>query len=213
MSEGYVVTSLEEIEAVKYHMRDGERLIPVQHALDYRAAGVNGWIGDAGETVVPEHDEDEGEELYVVVRGRATFTVDGKTVDAPAGTLIHVEAAEKRRAVAEEDGTLLLVMGGIEGKAPGPSAWTPWIVADAYRREGRIDDGRAAIGLLLDRFDLWFAPYNAACYEALVGETDAAFAHLREAVARDPDAARDLARRDDDLASLHDDPRWQEVVG
>ena len=30
------------------------------------------------------------EELYLVTAGAATFTVDGETVEAPSGTLVHV---------------------------------------------------------------------------------------------------------------------------
>ena len=213
MSEGYVVTSLDEIEAVPYHQRDGQKLIPVQLALDYRAAGVNGWLGDPGETLVPEHEEDSDEELYVVVRGRATFTVDGETVDAPEGTLIHLVPGEKRTAVAEERGTIVLAIGGTQGVAPGPSGWTPFVVADAHRRAGRLDDARIAVQAMLDSTDMWFAPYNAACFEALAGNTDAAFSHLEEAFRRDAEAARGYAPNDDDLISLRDDPRWQEVVG
>jgi len=53
--------------------------------------------------------------------------------------------------------------------------------------------------------------YNLACCYALAGNRDAAFDELR--VARDR-GYRDLvgAKTDDDLASLHDDPRWPAVV-
>ena len=41
------------------------------------------------ETAEPSGEEDPGnEELYVVLRGRARFEIDGETVDAPAGTLV-----------------------------------------------------------------------------------------------------------------------------
>jgi len=214
MSTGYSVYSLDEIEAVPYHQREGELLIPVQQTIGYRAAGVNGWLGDPGDTLVPEHEEDSDEELYVVVRGHATFTVDGASVDAPQGTLIHLLAGEKRTAVSEEHGTIVLAIGATPGVAPEPSGWTSFVVADAYRRQGRVDEGRAAIRQMLDLHgDVWFAPYNAACFEALAGDPDAAFALLEDAIHIDADAAREHAKGDDDFVSLREDARWRELVG
>lgn len=64
------------------------------------------------------------EEVYVVIEGRATFTVDGEEVDAPAGTVIFVkDPAIVRHAVARSAGTMVLAIGGPVGKAFEPSAW------------------------------------------------------------------------------------------
>jgi quercetin dioxygenase-like cupin family protein len=210
---GYQILSLDEIEPVPYHAREGEKLLAVDRLLDYRVAGVNAWLGDPGETLVPEHQEDTEEELYVVVRGRAMFTVAGQPTDAPAGTLVHVTAAEKRTAVAEEAGTIVLAIGATPGEAHQPSGWTSFVVADALRREGRIEEGRTAIREVIDVFpSAWHAPYNAACYEALVGEADAAFQLLEQAMRIDARSARRHAAGDPDFESLHDDPRWQKVT-
>ena len=54
--------------------------------------------------------------------------------------------------------------------------------------------------------------YNAACFEALHGDADRAFAELRKAAELDAAALRGFAPDDDDLASLHDDPRWRELL-
>jgi tetratricopeptide (TPR) repeat protein len=214
MSDGYTILSLDEIEAVPYHAREGEKLLAVDRLLGFRPAGVNAWLGDPGETLVPQHREDSEEELYVVVRGRATFTVDRKTVDAPAGTLVHVTAQEERMAVAEEPGTLVLAVGATPGIANEPSGWTSFVVADALRRQGRVDEGRGAIrGAIALYPDAWHAPYNAACYEALAGEADAAFELLRQALRIDGQSVRRQAAGDTDLDSLRDDPRWRELAG
>ena len=53
--------------------------------------------------------------------------------------------------------------------------------------------------------------YNAACSFALAGQKEAAFDHLRLALALGWTNA-DHLRRDSDLDSLHDDPRWADVV-
>ena len=76
--------------------------------------------------MVEEHAEQQlgHEELYVVVRGRARFTLDGDEVDAPAGTLVFLsDPAVKRVAVAEEPDALVLAIGGKPGEAFTPSAW------------------------------------------------------------------------------------------
>jgi quercetin dioxygenase-like cupin family protein len=213
VADGYEILSLDDVEPVPYHQRGGQKLLGIERRLGFRAAGINGWVGDAGEPLVPKHAEDDEEELYVVVRGRATFTVDGEEVDAPAGTLVHLRAGEWREAVAAEDGTLIVAVGGTPGRPHEPSGWTDFAAADAYRRAGRLEDGRAAIARMLETLtDAWYAPYNAACFEALAGDSDRAFAHLAEARRRDADSVRKWAQEDPDLDPLRDDPRWQEVV-
>ena len=58
----------------------------MRHHLGITAFGTNAYVGrSAGDLVIEDHDEDEHEELYVVLSGAATFTVDGETFDAPAG--------------------------------------------------------------------------------------------------------------------------------
>ena len=54
--------------------------------------------------------------------------------------------------------------------------------------------------------------YNLACAETQLGELDAAFGHLRLAVADLPELA-EAARLDDDLAPLRGDPRFAELLG
>jgi len=48
---------------------------------------------EAGQDVVEPHTESPElghEELYFVARGTATFTIDGESFDAPAGTYVFV---------------------------------------------------------------------------------------------------------------------------
>lgn len=215
MSDGYTILDLTTAESFPYHQRDGQKLLPIQRPLDYRVAGINGWTGDPGDPLVPEHEEDSGhEELYVVVRGRARFTVDGLDVDAPAGTLIHLKAGERRVAAAEESGTIVVAIGGTPGVVHHPTAWSDFVVGDHLRRDGRIDEGRAAVrGLLESEPDNWAAPYNVACFEALAGDKDAAFAYLQQAMQLNTQGVRSYAPHDADLESLHDDPRWKRIAG
>jgi hypothetical protein len=102
---------------------------PVRRHLGIEAFGVNAWAADAGKAVIVEHDEtgqgaDEHQELYVVVRGRVTFTIGGEPVDAPAGTLVAItDPALLRSGVAAEDGTLILAVGAPRGRAYTVSPW------------------------------------------------------------------------------------------
>ena len=90
MSDGYTILTLDEVETAQHR---GSNLIPVRHVLGFRPAGVNAWIADSGEQLIPPHEEDSGNvELYTVVRGRASFTVGEETADAPPGSLVFVPA-------------------------------------------------------------------------------------------------------------------------
>ena len=178
------------------------------------AFGVNIWTGDEDEDLVPEHEEEGGdEELYVVLAGRATFTVAGDTVDAPAGTLVYVPPSEKRKAVAAAAGTQVLAVGATAGKAWEPGDWELWWPArEAYEKKEyeraleltrqRLVEYPESPGLL----------YNLACLEALVGRSDEALEHLEQAIAA-RDSFREFARGDDDFASLRDDPRFLALTG
>ena len=209
--KGYEILSLDELEPVPHH---GSNLLPIREVLDYRAAGINGWSADAGGQLVPPHEEDSGnEELYVVVRGRATFTVGDETADAPAGTLIFVPPRVHRTAVAAEGGTIVVAIGGTVGKAFEVHGWDTHALADALRQSGRADEGRAALRRSMERRpDSWGLSYNAACFEALEGNGDAAFDHLRRAFDLNEAEVRGYMAHDTDLDSLREDPRWQELL-
>ena len=108
-------------------------LKPVRRHLGIEAFGANARVArEAGEVLVMPHDERAGgpygteghEELYAVLRGHATFTLDGRDVDAPAGTLLFVrDPAVERSAVAAEPDTAILAVGGAPGAAFQVAPW------------------------------------------------------------------------------------------
>ena len=61
------------------------RDIPVREHLGIHAFGINAYTPGEDGTLISEHDEAGSgqEELYIVLDGKATFEVDGETVDAP----------------------------------------------------------------------------------------------------------------------------------
>ena len=99
----------------------------VRHAFAIGSFGVNAYVAEsAGDVFTSEHDEIDTrhEELFFVASGRATFTVAGETIDAPAGTFVYVrDPALVRGATAQEAGTTLLAIGGEPGQAYEVSTW------------------------------------------------------------------------------------------
>ena len=103
---------------------------PVRIHFGIQSFGIGAYTADAaGETLSVEHTEvdDSGthhEELFFVASGRASFRVGDETVEAPAGTFVHVsDPAVVRGATALETGTTLLAVGGEPGKAFEVSPW------------------------------------------------------------------------------------------
>jgi hypothetical protein len=96
------------------------------HRLGVGAFGVDARVAArAGDQAVERHEaSDTGhEELYLVLRGAARFTVDGEEVAAPAGTAVFVrDPTVTRSAGATGDGTLTLAIGARRGAAFEPSA-------------------------------------------------------------------------------------------
>jgi len=211
--DGYEILSLDELERYPSETHGGSVLLPLRQRLGLRAFGANCWTAEAGAQIVPRHFEESGdEELYVVVRGRASFAVGEDTLDAPAGTLVHVLPGTMRQATAEEPGTIVLAVGAPAGRAFEGRGWDEVVVAFAHGRAGDVERGRALMHDVAARQpDGWEAPYNLACFEARFGDADTAFEHLRRAVASAPAEVRGYAREDRDLASLRDDPHWQEL--
>src|SRR4029077_16826766 len=122
----YRVATIDELQDIAY--REDTHMRPVRHHLGITAFGTNTWTAaNQGDRLMPEHQEDEGnEELYVVLRGRARFEIDGDTVDAPQGTLMFVRPESNRTAFAEEAETTVLPIGSTVGQAYEVSGFEVW---------------------------------------------------------------------------------------
>jgi len=210
---GYEILSLDELDRLR--STDGRLIMrPLRRRLGFHPFGLNAWEGEQpGDQVIEPHREDGGhEELYVVVRGAAQFTLGEESFDAPTGTLVHARPGTFRAATALEAGTIVLALGAKPGDVFAPSGWEDFYVAFALLAAGDADRARTTMQEALAREPgAWQGQYNAACFEALAGETDAAIEHLRTALTTHPDVAGHAAG-DDDLASLRDDPRFAELV-
>jgi tetratricopeptide (TPR) repeat protein len=188
---------------------------PVRRELGIGAFGINAYTAArAGGDLIEDHDETGGasgrhEELYVVLRGHARFTVDGEEIDAPAGPFVFVgDRTSRRSAVAVADDTAALVVGGVVGEAFRSSPWEGSALAAAFAQQG--DFGRAltlAREAISEHGDNGGAVYNAACAEALAGDRAAALEHLLRAIELDPRCA-EWAKTDADLDPIRDDAEW-----
>ncbi len=132
MTAGVVTVHLDDVPTLRFDSDAEPDWKPLRHHLGIGAFGVNAWLApSAGDQAVERHDEapekgatDGHEELYVVVRGSARFTVAGERFDAPAGTLVFIsDPALVREAVAAQDDTIVLAIGAARGVAFTPSDW------------------------------------------------------------------------------------------
>ena len=189
------------------------RWTPVRRHFDVRAFGVNAYTAaEAGQDVVEEHTEEAlgHEELYVVVAGSATFTLDGEEIDAPMGTLVFLSDPKvKRHAVAREPGTTVLALGGKPGAPYEISAWESWFAATPRGQAGDFEGAIAEIEAGFEHHPehpMLF--YQLACWEALAGRRERALDHLNRACELGGDRFREYAHDDEDFASIRDDPRF-----
>jgi hypothetical protein len=129
---------------------------------------------------MPEHQEDEGsEELYVVLRGRARFEIDGESVDAPAGTLVFVRPEGNRTAFAAEADTTVLAVGSTVGQPYEARGWEVWAEFHPLYEAGDYDAVIERARETLEASGYPLPLYNLACCEALAGLTEDAVGHLR----------------------------------
>jgi hypothetical protein len=201
---GWKALDLDAIEAVPWR---GTELVwrPVRQALGTRIVGMGGYTADrAGQIVIEGHTESEDgmghEEVYVVLRGHATFTLDGTELDAPAGTFVAVtDPGVHRRAVAAEPGTAVLALGGPPVFAPADSEWIerarPHLRTDPERAIRILDELRAV------KPDGPVAEVAEAFKALASGDESKARAVIRALLKRRPDL-QDVLAGDDDLEPL-----------
>ena len=211
MSDRYAVVTLDEL--VPYETERQARWHAIRRTLDIQAFGMNAWTAtEDGQQVIGEHAEADGneqhEEVYVVVSGHATFTLDGETFDAPSGTIVHVPDPAVRRGAVGERGTTILAVGAKPGVAFTPSPWERTAEALRYWPTEEWDKAIAVFEEhLAETPDNGATLYNLACALARAGRREEALARLREAITLE-DRFLAFAQTDDDLASIRHDPSF-----
>ena len=209
MSGGYSVVQLKEVEGfsspvnARWHM--------LRRELGVEAFGINAWTSrEAGQTIIGEHDEVSGgaaghEEVYIVLSGHATFTVDGETLEAPEGTVVFVrDPGVKRSAVGEVADTTILVVGAKRGEAFAVSNWEASADALRFWQTEEWDKAIDALEAELTRDpEQAGVAYNLACAESRAGKADDAIRHLERAIALQASFA-DNAKTDPDFDPIRE---------
>jgi mannose-6-phosphate isomerase-like protein (cupin superfamily) len=183
----YRALKIEDIEGVPWLA--GMTWHPVRMELGLHAFGAAGFSAEhPGELVVEPHAESPGgrdhEELYAVLSGRATFTLDGEELDAPVGTLVFVPPTVHRKAIATEPRTTVLALGGPPTFQVAGFEWLmrakPHMASDPARARAILQDGLAELP------GSAAIPYAFALLEATQGDMRSAALSLREALSREP---------------------------
>jgi tetratricopeptide (TPR) repeat protein len=216
----FVFTQLDELEPAPRlapgATDDGRQRFDVRRRLGITAFGVQAFGAPSGADVIREHDEtllgEAGqEELYLVVRGAATFEIDGEVFEARTGALVQVQPAAKRKATATEDGTTILAIGGTPGKAYEPA---PEEAAEAFAAYNAGDYETALAKQLVvveKQPDNPVAHFNVGCFAARAGHADEAIESLRRAVEIN-ERIKELIATDEDLDSIREDQRFAELT-
>jgi len=198
-------------ELDKIEMPEGFVWRPVRRRFGIKAFGTNAYTPGASGQVVEEHTEGqlEHEEIYLVLRGRVRFTIDGNDHELGPGQLVFVrDPSLKRGAVALTDDAAVLAVGGKPGQAHEISAWEYVFAAMPHIEAGDLEEAERVMkeGLEEKPGDPGML-YNLACLEARAGKADAALDHLGTAAGAN-ERFRKAAQTDEDFASIRDDPRF-----
>lgn len=210
--DGYVAARIGEIDEID----DGRCLHrQVRRHFGITSFGINVWTAyEPGDRIINEHNEAERqeEELYFVHEGHARFELDGKLLDAPAGTFIFVGPNVRRTAFAEEPPTTVVVVGAIAGKAYEPQGLEEWAAFRLLYEAGKYGEVADGLRRVVDAHPEYSGlAYNLACCESLAGRTDDAIDHLRRAMERS-ERFRVLAIDDADFDPIRDEMAFRKLV-
>ena len=185
--------------------------IPLRRTLGIRAFGTNAYrAAKAGDDVIEDHVESPGqEEMYVVVAGGARFTIDGQEVEASHGDAVFLpDPAVRRSAIALEDGTIVLGVGGWPDKPYHSLPWEPiFLAADSMHRGEWAEAAEILDRESGDHREHPRVRYRLACCLTQAGDLDGALGELRAAVKAAP-GLREEAEREELLTPLREHEGW-----
>lgn len=203
-------TTVDELDAIE--LPEGFVWRPIRRRFGIRAFGINAYTPtQAGSQVIEEHTEQAlgHQEIYIVLRGRARFTIDGADHELGPGQMVFLRDPELRRgAVALEPDTVVIALGGRPGKPHVISPWEAMFAAAPAVERGDWDEAirihQEALAELPDNAPLL---YNLACIESRAGRTLDALLHLERSIELDPNWA-EHARTDPDFDPIRSEPAF-----
>lgn len=212
---GFQVLSIGDTEAVPI---DGGKLqwVPLRRKLGITAFGTNAYRAEReGDVVIEEHVESPGQqEMYVVVSGRMLFTADGEDVEvAPGGVVFLADPEVRRSAVAREDETIVVAVGGWPDRPYHSLPWEPiYLAQDAMRQEDWAAAAQTLEREAGEHRDTAIVQLRLACCHAQLGQHDLALVELGRALEINP-GMRGMAESDELLAPLRGRSDWPGNVG
>jgi tetratricopeptide (TPR) repeat protein len=147
-----------------------------------------------------------------VLRGHATFELDGTSVDAPTGTFVFAPPGTSRSAVADEAETEILMIEGTPGKAYDARGWEIWAPLAPLYASGRHEEVAERLKGEVEahpEYGLLF--FNLACSESLLGRTADALQHLRRAIDISEEF-REYAKHDEDLVAIREESAFKQMT-
>jgi len=204
---GWKALTIEEIEPIDWR-GSGLRWHPLRAALGTRIAGMGLYTAPqrGGELVEDHREATDGrghEELYVVLRGAALFTIGEQRIESGAGSFVLVrDPAVRRHAVATAPDSAVLALGGSPDFQPSASEWIerarPLTRTEPERARAILAELRAELP------DSGGAEVGEALLAVARGDPERARAILARALERWP-ALREPLAGEPELGALLDD--------
>lgn len=121
--KGWKTAQIQDIPPIKDSWSKGWHSI--RYYFGITGFGINAATKKKGESLTPEHDEKESgqQEVFVVMKGKVEFYVDGKSFIGTEGCILYVDPEPKRSAKALVTPTTLLIIGGAPGKVYEIAPW------------------------------------------------------------------------------------------
>jgi uncharacterized cupin superfamily protein len=119
-----IVKKIEEVQPYAgEHAIPGIRFRPFRQALGVSSWGMNVIELDRGCIAYPAHDHESEnhEEVYVVLRGSIVLVADGKEHALSQGDCVRVGPKVVRKIITREEGAAVLALGGTPGKPYAPA--------------------------------------------------------------------------------------------
>ena len=112
----YRVIDVSEVEPVA-----NGRIRPMRRALEIESFGINELTLPADSTSYPEHDELKTgqDELFLVLEGTGTMTVDGDSFELRPGRYVYVTPESRRYIEPGSNGLRIVAVGVPAGGAHG----------------------------------------------------------------------------------------------